>query len=412
LKEKAERAYRDYNASFVRDVSPTRQQALREEAARLRQEYEKALKAIKNARAAVGLNLARHWVDILKAATGGVQPQIAALRIGSRAYAHYDPQTRIIGLSEDALARLRAIRKDPSLLFKPDEEIQRLERRLKELKAEGRDKGNDPEYYKVLFTLTELRKDPMRGHRAVYAFSAVVHEFLHSINPAGGAYEEGPQKWVEEGLTEAITGRMVQRPDIVSLLLGKKVDQSIEPQPATKYVPYITLVEYLAERAALRHKTTPEWFLGKWKLHTPPRERLQIMREDAGLDSLNIGWNAIFNEAQHTLERVREQRLKQQRGDFKKAIFNAWLASKPGFLVRQASYIPFSDSIETHSGGGQGGLGPAMIGGQGGAGMIDIGRHTSSPDGSPPKGEGFQKFPRGTMKCRGCMAEYNSAKYN
>lgn len=362
--------------------------------------------AMKRARSYAAIGIARGWMDTIQKLTGGIKPEISAIRTGSKAYAHYSLETGIIGISDRALEMLRQVKANPDLLF-GNPEADKMRARLAELRAEGKGKGLDPEYMRLLADLHDLERAGRAGNASSYAYavSALFHEFLHSVNPAKGAYREGPLQWIEEGLTDAIANRMVARPEILGTLIGKDVDQGAHAEPGPKYKPWVDAMEYLAERAAKKHGTDPEWFLGKWKFHTAATiDRPGQMLDDAGIEDIGA-WKEIFKGAREELPKLREQRqaqrVAQQNKAFTDAVSGAWWGSTPGFVFRAAG-IDFDDSPETHSGGSQGGLGPAMYGGTGGPGMIDTGRHTSSPEGDPPKGEGFQKFPRGAMKCREC----------
>lgn len=283
--------------------------------------------AIDRAKAYSAVGFAREWVGVIQRVAGGVEPKISAIRTGSKSYAHYSLDSGIIGISDRGLELLSKIRDDPDLLFTGDEREQKS---------------------------------------YAYAVSALVHEFLHSVNPAVGAYVKGGiTGMIEEGLTDAIANRMVARPDVLSELLGKPVDKGIVAEPGPSYLPYVQTMEYLAERAAQRRNVDPEWFLGKWKFHTDPKPRGNIILEDAfGDEGLyqQKPWRDIMRDAKDKLPQMKQAR-QAQRAEMHKAVEGAWLKGVPRFIVRATAGYPSN---------------------------IDVGRHV----GSPPKGESFQKFPR------------------
>ncbi|KKK47300.1 hypothetical protein LCGC14_3156600, partial [marine sediment metagenome] len=204
--------------------------------------------AIKRARSMSTLGFAREWTGIIQEIAGGVEPNISAIRTGSRAFAHYSLDTGIIGISDRALEILEDVRNDPDILWN--------------------------------------EKEGAKFKPAQYAFavSSLVHEFMHSVNSAKGAYiKDGVTGMIEEGLTEAIANRMVARPDVLSKLLGTEVEKGITATPEhPSYIVYTDTMEYLAERAAQRSDSEPEWFLGKWKFHTDPKTRGETILDDVG----------------------------------------------------------------------------------------------------------------------------------
>ncbi|KKL13959.1 hypothetical protein LCGC14_2520540, partial [marine sediment metagenome] len=79
----------------------------------------KKLKAVQagiaRARAMSTLGFAREWTGIIQEIAGGVEPQISAIRTGSRAFAHYSLDNGIIGISDRALEILEKVRNDPDI---------------------------------------------------------------------------------------------------------------------------------------------------------------------------------------------------------------------------------------------------------------------------------------------------------
>ena len=313
------------------DKSEAAYAALRENTQKIRN----VGKAIERAKAYSALGFAREWTGIIQRVAGGLKPDIAAIRTGSRAFAHYSWGTKIIGISNTALERLGRIRDNPDLLYTGEE-------------------------------------SDRKSH--AYAVSALVHEFLHSVNPPIDAYVKGGiTGMIEEGLTDAIANRMVARADVLSELLGKTVEKGIVAEPGPTYAPYVRTMEYLAEMAAQKTNTEPEWFLGKWKFHTDPKTRGETILTDAFEDNWQYTaqgrapWREIMRDAKDKLPQMKQAR-QAQRAEMHKAVEGAWLKGVPRFIVRAAPGSP---------------------------GNIDIGRHTSDPQtGNPPKGESFEKFPR------------------
>lgn len=323
------------------------------------EQMKKVSAGIARAKSYATIGFARDWTDIIKKIAGGTEPQISAIRTGSNSFAHYSMDSGIIGISDHALERLGKIRDDPELLFS---------------------KGTD--------------KD-----RETYAFvvSALFHEFLHSVNPAVNAYvKDGITGMIEEGLTEAIANRMVARPDVLSSLLGRTVEEGIIAKPGTpQYAIYVQTMEYMAERAAQKHNTDPEWFLGKWKFHTPPHTRGDVILDDASIPGdtfSNKTWRGIITEAREKLPGMQEARQatrmnKSFRWAVQQALFGTW--DVPVFKVAggAGSYEPYPPSSPAPTGGGGGG--PAAGSSALVPSNVDV-RYT----GSPPKGVGWTKFPR------------------
>jgi len=317
-------------------------------------------KKLKAARAGIArmksmatLGFAREWTGIIKEIAGGVEPHISAIRTGSRAFAHYSLDSGIIGLSDRALEILDKVRNDPDILWK---------------------KGPN-----------------LRPDKYAFAVSALVHEFMHSVNPAKDAYVKGGySQLIEEGLTEAIANRMVARPDVLSKLLGTEVEKGIDAKPGTaEYKVYVTTMEYLAERAAQRSNSEPEWFLGKWKFHTDPKTRGETVLEDSGMNALgyDVRWRDIMKEAREVLPGMKEERLAQRenkafQGTVQKVLDNAW--SVLGFVFKNDTWPPATPAPT-----GGGGSGPAAAAASLAPSNMDV-RHT----GSPPKGVRWQKLPR------------------
>ncbi len=312
--------------------------------------------AIKRAQSMSTLSFAREWTGIIQEIAGGVEPHITAIRVGGRAFAEYGLEDGIISLSPSALKVLEKVRNDPDILWR---------------------------------TGPNLRPD-----RAAFAVASLVHEFLHSVNTAKDAYKKGgPTQLIEEGLTEAIAIRMVARPDVLSKLLGKKVDKGITSKPDhPSYVIYTNTMEYLAELAAQRANSEPEWFLGKWKFHTDPVERPNIILGDVAgagnvFNSGHEGWNNAIREAREKLPKMKEERLAQRenkafQGTVQKVLDSAW--SAVGFVFKNDTWPP-----QTPAPTGGGGGGPMAAPGSLVPAGMDV-RHT----GSPPKGVKWQKLPR------------------
>ena len=307
------------------------------------------------ARSMSTLGFAREWTGIIQQIAGGVEPNISAIRTGSRHFAHYSLDSGIIGISDQALEWLETVRNDPDILWK---------------------KGPN-----------------LRPDRYAFAVSGLVHEFLHSVNPAKGAYVKGGVTgMIEEGLTEAIANRMVARADVLSKLLGTEVGQGIAAKPGTpEYKIYTNTMEYLAERAAQKSNTDPEWFLGKWKFHTDPKERGETILNDSGMTG---GWNEavptwrdIIRDAKEKLPQMKEERLAQRenkafQGTVQKVLDAAW--GVMGFVFKNDTWPPATPAPT-----GGGGSGPAAASSTLVPANMDV-RHT----GSPPKGVRWQKLPR------------------
>ncbi len=310
---------------------------------------------IARARSMSTLGFAREWTGIIQQIAGGVEPQISAIRTGSRAFAHYSLETGIIGISDRALELLEKVRQDPNILW--DEGIK------------------------------------LRPEHLASAVSTLVHEFLHSVNPAKNAYVKGGiTGMIEEGLTEAIANRMVARADVLSKLLGVEVEKGIVAKPShPAYIVYTNTMEYMAERAAQRSNTEPEWFLGKWKFHTEPRTRGETILDDAGMSAeegySTMPWRDITKEAGEKLPKMKEERLAQRenkafQGTVQKVLDAAW--GVMGFVFKNDTWPP---ATPAPTGGGGGG--PTAAPGS----LVPVGmdvRHT----GSPPKGVKWQKLPR------------------
>ncbi len=333
------------------------------------QDNNKKLKAviasIKRVKSQSTIGFAREWTGVIKKIAGGVEPQITAIRTGSRSFAEYDLNSGIIAFSHRALEFLAKVRDNPDILW---------------------EKGPN-----------------LRPDRNAFAVSSLFHEFLHSVNPAKSAYIKGDATMmIEEGLTESIANRMVARPDVLSALLGREVDRGIEAKPDDpSYVVYTDTMEYMAELAARKSNSDPEWFLGKWKFHTDPKTRGETILDDAlggttddtGLDVLEVRrrsrsvWNNFMKEAKERLPEMRQERLAQRankafQGAVRMAMDSLWRV--PGFVFKNDKYPP---STPAPTGGGGGG--PAASPGSLVPAGMDI-RHT----GSPPKGVGWQKLPR------------------
>ena len=310
--------------------------------------------AIKRTQSLAAIGIAREWMGTIKKLTGGVEAEISAIRTGSKAFAHYSLDNGIIGISNRALDILRQVKANPNLLF-GNPEADKMRARLAELREEGKEKGLNPEYMKLLADLHDMEVAGKAGKASDYAYavSALFHEFLHSVNPAKTAYREGPLQWIEEGLTDSIANRMVARPEILGALLGQEVKQGAIAKPGPKYAPWVDAMEYLAERAAKKHGADPEWFLGKWKFHTPATvDRPGQMLDDAGIDDIGA-WKEIFKGAREELPKLREQRqaqrMAQQNKAFTDAVAGAWWNATPGFIFRaEAAADAFSDAPEKH----------------------------------------------------------------
>ncbi|KKL59139.1 hypothetical protein LCGC14_2218350, partial [marine sediment metagenome] len=318
--------------------------------------------AIQRAKSMSTLGFAREWTDIIQDIAGGVETHITAIRVGGRAFAEYGLDNGIIGISDLALEILEKVRNDPDILW---------------------DDQN---------TLREKRINTAPG-RLAFAVSALIHEFLHSVNPAKGAYKKGGATgMIEEGLTEAIANRMVARPDVLSKLLGTEVERGIVAKPETpEYIIYTNTMEYLAEKAAQRSNSEPEWFLGKWKFHSNPRERGEIILDDAGMSAeegySTMPWRDIIKEAREKLPKMKEARQAERankafQGTVQKVLDSAW--SVLGFVFKNDTWPPYTPA-PTGGGGG----GPTAAPGSLVPAGMDV-RHT----GSPPKGVRWQKLPR------------------
>lgn len=346
LTEEHERLWEQYRMPRLSSEREHYYEELRENTKQL-----KAVRAgIKRAKSLSTIGFAREWTGVIKQIAGGVEPQISAIRTGSRSFAHYSMESGIIGLSDHALEILEKIRNDPDLLWKQG---------------------------------PNLRPD-----RAAFAVSALVHEFLHSVNPPKDAYVKGGiSGMIEEGLAEAISNRMVARPDVLSKLLGTEVERGIVAKPDTvQYKVYTDTVEYLAELAARKSNSDPAWFLGKWKFHTATKTRGETILADAGMED-EPTWRNIIEGSGEKLQALRKERLAQRANKaFQSAVSMAMnsLWRVAGFEFKGDKYPP-----ETPAPTGGGGSGPATSPGALVPAGMDV-RHT----GSPPKGVGRKKFPR------------------
>jgi hypothetical protein len=176
-----------------------------------------------------------------------------------------------------------------------------------------------------------------------FALGALFHEFLHSVNPAtgvGGYVKYGPTQAFEEGLTEAISNRMVAQPKVVSALIGRDVSKGVHAEPQhPDYIRWAGGCEALAEMAAIKHHSTPEWFLGKWKFHVKSHLRSTVIGEDTGMaDDPNfvqgnpgVWWGKFFNDAKDKLPELRHMRIAQNQAEFRKALEPLWGLLIPGF---------------------------------------------------------------------------------
>lgn len=250
--------------------------------------------SIKRARSQAGIAVAKDWIAAIPKLTGGVEAQIDGIRIGSKAYAHYSLGEKIIGVSEQALATLDKLYENPELLW-----------------------GEAAKTYG-------------------FALGALFHEFLHSVNPAvgaGGYIKYGVTQAFEEGLTEAISNRMVAQPKVVSALIGKDVSKGAHAEPShPDYIRWAGGCEALAEMAAIKHHTTPEWFLGKWKFHIKNQDRYTVISQDAGVaDDPAFKWGDFFQNAKDKLPELRHMRIAQNQAEFKKALEPLWGILIPGF---------------------------------------------------------------------------------
>jgi len=325
-------------------------------------------RGIARAKSMATLGFAREWTGIIQEIAGGVEPKISAIRTGSRSFAHYDMSNGIIGFSDRALEILDKVRNNPDLLW--------------------------------------VKGPNLRPDRAAFAVSALVHEFLHSVNPAKGAYLKGGySELLEEGLTEAIANRMVARADVLSKLLGTEVERGITAKPDhPAYVIYTNTVEYLAELAAQRSNSAPEWFLGKWKFHTDPKERGDaiLIAAFGAQEFASVTWRGIIQEAKEKLPEMKEARQAQRVHKappyshvVSQIMENLW--GVPEFVYTKlhkvaggaGSYEPYPPSTPAPTGGGGGSVEGGSRGGSLVPSNMDV-RYT----GSPPKGVRWQKFPR------------------
>lgn len=347
LKEEYDKLYAQYQAAPAWKDKETYRKEINENV-----KQQKAARAgIKRNESMATLGFAREWTDIIKTVAGGVEPHLTAVRAGGKSFAQYSLENGVISISHGALRLLSKIMDNSDLLFTEGDE----------------------------------RK---RGNYA-FAVSSLVHEFLHSVNNAKGAYMKGGVTGIiEEGLTEAISNRMVARADVLSKLLGVKVEQGITAKPGTPaYQQYTDTMEYAAELAARKNNSTPEWFLGKWKFQTDPKMRQETIVDDMGMSEEHLPWKTITMEAREKLPQMKEARQAAREnkafvGTVQKVLDEAWKTL--GFVFKNDSYPP-----ETPAPTGGGGGGPTAAPGSLVPANMDV-RHT----GSPPKGVRWQKLPR------------------
>ncbi|KKK76684.1 hypothetical protein LCGC14_2861160, partial [marine sediment metagenome] len=320
LRDEHERLYEQYTAAKGWEEREPYVKKLHENV----KQQKAARNALKLAKSMVTLGFVREWTGIIQQIAGGVKPHITAIRAGGRSFAEYDLESGIISLSHSALSVLEKVRNDPDILWK---------------------------------TGPNLRPD-----RAAFAVSSLVHEFLHSVNSAKGAYQKNqPTELVEEGLTEAIANRMVARPDVLSKLLDTEVKGVVAKPSHPKYIAAVNTMEYLAELAAQKQGGEPEWFLGKWKFQTDPKVRPNIILSDAAGGEGNIfnagsaGWNNMVREAREKLPEMKEARLAQRenkafQGTVQKVLDAAW--SVLGFVFKNDTWPPATPA--PMGGGGSG----------------------------------------------------------
>lgn len=294
-------------------------------------QIQKKQKARDRAISAAGITVAREWADVLRKVSGGVEAQIAAMRPGSRSYAHYDLETKIIGFSKNALKLMYAYKKNPE-------------------------------------SIDDTATNPI---------STTIHEMLHSVNPAD--IYLGPRTFIgalEEGLTEAIAHRMTENPDIIEALLGRKV--KLNDTVTSAYASYVTGLEYLAEQAATAHGTDPEWFLGKWKFHVPNSQREQVITEDSRNPGVRMIITRGVSETELAQAREEREQAKLQRvgksfaSVVQKVLGNLWSAPSFTFKARggpqsaPASGAPSNVDVR-HTGSPPEGVGWQKLPRQGGA---------------------------------------------
>lgn len=173
----------------------------------------------------------------------------------------------------------------------------------------------------------------------------------------------------------------------MSKLLGTEVEKGIVAKPDTMiYKVYTDTMEYVAEIAAQKSNSSPEWFLGKWKFHTDPRVRGETILRDAGMEE-EPTWRNIITDAKEKLPEMRQERQARRaerafKGAVRKVLDGLW--NVLGFTFKGDVWPPIGDP-EGHGGGASPGAAASSLP----APNVDV-RYT----GSPPRGVRWQKLPR------------------